>query len=533
VPVSYVTASFTTAAQYVSRSNCPPLQVSCTSTTFDITQYAWDFGDGSPQLTVPDPVHTYSKAGKHYITLNAAGPGTTVTVVDSVTVNGPYGTSREHSSKQFPLGCSPYRFVPHGYDLLYPGLGGWDGADRIISGYCGFSCLRGARHIYTRPYPQRCGRLQRSLLRRPKFQGIINAPDSGCAGIPLTFGATPAIGGPPWPGGPTGPGSSPTYGWIFPGGHTDTAQKPAPLTLAQGNDTVLLVVEFNGCYDTSSAILQVFPDPIPSIMPGDTVVCRGSPVPLSASGGISYQWGDTAGLSSSTTASPVALPAATSTYTVQVWNGHGCSARDSAFISVIQPFILRVTADTAVCLGDSLTLPVSGGSVTLHAEGSGDVASWSWSPATYLNCTACEDPQSTPLRNITYTVTGKTAEGCTASDTVVVQVICMASNVRVPGAFTPNNDGINDVFYPMGQGVSLVKEFRVYGRWGNLVFERHNAPFGDPSSGWDGRAAGKDQPPGAYIYELVLQCITGETFDLKGSVMLESIIKVCKNKDNG
>jgi gliding motility-associated-like protein len=120
-----------------------------------------------------------------------------------------------------------------------------------------------------------------------------------------------------------------------------------------------------------------------------------------------------------------------------------------------------------------------------------------------------------------YTVTAYTQYGCQASDTVKIILVCHEENVVIPGAFTPNNDGINDIFYPLGKGAKIIRSFMVYGRWGNLVFERHNISLNDISNGWDGKAAGIDQPVGAYIYFLDIICDTGDEFTKKGTVMLE------------
>lgn len=77
------------------------------------------------------------------------------------------------------------------------------------------------------------------------------------------------------------------------------------------------------------------------------------------------------------------------------------------------------------------------------------------------------------------------------------------------------------MFYPRGSGVRVVSSFLIYGRWGKLVFERHNVPLDDAGSGWDGTSGGVDQPIGAYVYEMVLICDTGETFVRKGTILLE------------
>ena len=674
VPVSYVSASFTTTARYLEQGNCPPLQVSCTSTTSNVTAYVWNFGDGSPLVTAPNPVHTYSTAGKYYITLNATGMGVTVTALDSVTVGGPYGQLEvAQTNGCSPAGAvltaanlsdvvsfsldlgdgtvvtaqSPDTVIAHVYTtagVYSPILTATDAVGCTVAYYppnpivadslktaftpdiqrlCDSGLVRYDATVYSLSQ-SRLGDSVRyhwtfgtgnpgdtSDLPDPAFyytapgtytvqfsalsvpgclstvtdsiqvvQGMraaIGGPDSGCVGtaIALTALAAGPVGG--------GAGIVPAYTWLFPGGRTDAAATPSSILLPQGADTVLLITTANGCSDTAVSAIRVYAPPIPLVTPADTTICKGDSLALSASGGIAYQWNDTTGLSSYT-----AVPVATATYIVLVTDAHGCTARDSARVGVISPFTLRFPPDTSVCLGDSLVLPVSGaaayrwittgpisdttsanpvlspvvntpyevigyaplycfadtatvlvsvvakptvsvppvapvsgGSVLLQATGSPDVVSWSWSPATWLSCTDCASTYSTPQGNIVYTVTGRTVGGCAAEDTVVVRVACMASNVRVPGAFTPNNDGINDFFYPMGQGVSLIRSFRVYGRWGNLVFEQHDVPFGGSGSGWDGKAGGMDQPTGVYVYDILLQCITGEIFELKGTVLLE------------
>ena len=163
----------------------------------------------------------------------------------------------------------------------------------------------------------------------------------------------------------------------------------------------------------------------------------------------------------------------------------------------------------------------AGNSVTLQATGSADVATWQWSPDDYLNCGTCSSTDATPQASMVYTVTGKTQYGCAASDTVSIHLVCFEDRVAIPQAFTPNHDGFNDVFYPKGRGIKVVQSIRIYGRWGNLVYERHNVPLDDSGSGWDGTNGGVDQPTGGYIYEMVFVCETGDVFSKKGTVLLE------------
>ena len=76
------------------------------------------------------------------------------------------------------------------------------------------------------------------------------------------------------------------------------------------------------------------------------------------------------------------------------------------------------------------------------------------------------------------------------------------------------------MFYIKGRGLRIIRSFRVYGRWGEIVFKKKNINIDDRSAGWNGYINGQPAPPGAYVYFAELICDTGEPFELKGSVLL-------------
>jgi gliding motility-associated-like protein len=76
---------------------------------------------------------------------------------------------------------------------------------------------------------------------------------------------------------------------------------------------------------------------------------------------------------------------------------------------------------------------------------------------------------------------------CQAYDTIKIKVFCASSQVFVPNAFTPDGDGLNDILMVRGIGIVTVKSFRIFNRWGELVFERSNFPPNDPTYGSDGK----------------------------------------------
>jgi gliding motility-associated-like protein len=93
-------------------------------------------------------------------------------------------------------------------------------------------------------------------------------------------------------------------------------------------------------------------------------------------------------------------------------------------------------------------------------------------------------------KDISYIVKVTTAYGCSATDTIGIKVFCENAQVYIPNAFSPDGDGINDILMVRGKGIQAVKSFRVFNRWGEVVFERNNFPPYDPAFGWDGKIKG-------------------------------------------
>jgi gliding motility-associated-like protein len=106
--------------------------------------------------------------------------------------------------------------------------------------------------------------------------------------------------------------------------------------------------------------------------------------------------------------------------------------------------------------------------------------------------------------------------GCTASDSVMIKIISSCEeDLFVPNLFTPNNDGKNDVLYVRGNGVQAIETFRVFDRWGNLVFETD-----DMTKGWDGSYKGSMLNDGVFVYYVKGACSDGAAIDKKGNVTL-------------
>ncbi|MBK6633702.1 MAG: gliding motility-associated C-terminal domain-containing protein [Chitinophagaceae bacterium] len=109
-------------------------------------------------------------------------------------------------------------------------------------------------------------------------------------------------------------------------------------------------------------------------------------------------------------------------------------------------------------------------------------------------------------RNITYYVTAVNAVGCMAMDTINIKVY-QGPELYVPNAFTPNGDGLNDVLKVIAIGMKEFHFFRIYNRYGQLIFSTT-----DPGQGWDGRMSGKLQNMGTYVW-------MAEAVDYRGNLI--------------
>jgi gliding motility-associated-like protein len=110
--------------------------------------------------------------------------------------------------------------------------------------------------------------------------------------------------------------------------------------------------------------------------------------------------------------------------------------------------------------------------------------------------------------------------GCIATDSVRIAVI-KNRPVYIPNAFSPNNDGPNDLFTVYaGPAVESVQSLRVFDRWGNLVFERGEFAPNDESMGWDGRFDGRLMNGGVFVYFAEVRFIDGLVVNFKGDVTL-------------
>ena len=171
-------------------------------------------------------------------------------------------------------------------------------------------------------------------------------------------------------------------------------------------------------------------------------------------------------------------------------------------------------------LGADLTLPTGTLYPLRTIIRNGPIAQYLWTPATDLSCSTCPLPIATIKKDISYIVKVTTNYGCQASDTINIKTFCESAQVFIPNAFSPDGDGVNDILMVRGTGIAMVKSFRIFNRWGEVVFERSSFPPNNPTYGWDGKVKGIVGGPEVYVYTAEVICENGTSYVYKGNTTI-------------
>lgn len=264
------------------------------------------------------------------------------------------------------------------------------------------------------------------------------------------------------------------------------------------------------CSRLDSVIVYVNPSPVADAGP-DITICYGQDIQLNGSGGVSYFWYPYSYLDNVRIPNPTAkqLPGSIRYY-LNVINDKGCYSlkRDSVFITVTRPAAVDAGRDTVLAIGQALPLFARDVNNTGFNQ-------YEWYPNYGLNNANIQNPLLVADRDLTYTVTARSSIGCMATDQIRVKVY-KGPDIYVPNAFTPNNDGLNDILKAIPVGIRDFHYFRIFDRWGKPVFVTDNA-----GTGWDGRVKGNVVvTTGTYIWMAEGIDYLGNIVRRKGSVLI-------------
>ena len=198
-------------------------------------------------------------------------------------------------------------------------------------------------------------------------------------------------------------------------------------------------------------------------------------------------------------------------YEVFVSDLAGCSQIFETEVGAPDPILLDLGEDQTIKLGESTDVEA----IVFNSD---IIYDWTANNVS-LACLDCDEINVTPVGNTLYQLTVvDTISGCTATAEMIVKVI-LERNVYVPNAFSPNGDGINDMFFiNAGPEVQEIKHLRVFNRWGALVYEIKGALPNDFRVGWDGNFKGKLVESGVYIFITQVEFIDGEVLIYEGDI---------------
>lgn len=266
----------------------------------------------------------------------------------------------------------------------------------------------------------------------------------------------------------------------------------------------------NGCQETDSIRLTVAP--LSLSMPAALQACKtGDLLDLTVANGdprqqLTYTWSPAAVFISDPAKGPDAIIKAADNTLIQVKvsNQYGCTQTLSTAITALD------IRSKLTIQGDP-TLLRPGGQSVITVNGCSD-CTITWNPSTGLNNINGSRVIASPEETTTYTAT-VSKNGC--SDTISITIeVDRCVEPFLPNAFTPNNDGINDVLFVRVKDYDAL-HLIIYNRWGQEVFDTRN-----PDIGWDGTFRGRQLPPDIYGFYLEMTCKNGTEFKKKGSISL-------------
>jgi gliding motility-associated-like protein len=297
------------------------------------------------------------------------------------------------------------------------------------------------------------------------------------------------------------------YNWT-PASQLNNATLQNPLATTPSTTNYQVIARIGSCSAPGNILVTVIPYPVANAG-ADTTICFNTTASLHGfTDGSSLLWSPAATLSNAVIPDPIARPVRTTAYILNAFDTRGCPkpGRDTVLVTVLAPMNISAGRDTAVIIGESLHFNASGAD------------NYTWSPPNYLSSTTIADPIGTfteGSNGILYKVVGSNTAGCTDSAYITVRVFATGPYIFVPTGFTPNNDGRNDILRPIAVGMKEIQYFRVFNRWGQLVFDTRTN-----GQGWDGKVGGQLQSTNSFVWEVSAIDYRGALYFRKGVVTL-------------
>lgn len=283
-----------------------------------------------------------------------------------------------------------------------------------------------------------------------------------------------------------------------------TGATTASILISTPGTYSLTVTHPCGSFTASHTVSFLDPPALPVMV--DTVLCAGEVFNYAAPAGYtSYEWSHGPQSASISVAD-------TGTYTLVA--RHPCGDASTQLRLTYAPPLAVVLADLPVIpLGDQVRLQPQ--------ISSGNPVAWQWSPAEGLSCTDCPQPWLRPLQSGEYQLLVQDQYDCNATTRVSVVVDASQTKIYAPNAFSPNGDGVNDVWtLYAGPSTEKILALAVFDRWGGTVWQLTEEAANFPIDGWGGIIDGKSAATGVYVWWAEIRLINGEVVALQGEVVL-------------
>ncbi len=308
-----------------------------------------------------------------------------------------------------------------------------------------------------------------------------------------------------------------TAGYTYSWSNTDTTnifssidQNPIDLF---ANLYTVTITDSNGCEQIDSVIVDS-PEPLWAQVDADSVTCFGDSdgsIFINAQGGEAPFTYSLDGDNFSATSTFLGLESGG--YTAYIEDRNGCQTTFTTAVGGPEPIVVDLGDNFTINLGETANL-----NSTVTPAGN---YFYNWSPSDSLTCADCPNPDAIKLNfQTSFQLTVEDEFGCSARDVVTV-FVNKFRRVLVPTGFSPNGDGNNDVLRPHGDEGTTVNVFRVYDRWGELVYQ-NELPFGinDLDVGWDGLFRSKELNPAVFVWYMEVEYIDGAKGNHKGQTTL-------------
>lgn len=500
-----------------STGTCFPFSITFTNIVLPSTLTTWSFGDGA--FNQGDIVtHTYNSTGTFQVKMTSQYPGgCKFEATKTVTLTGPTGVFKYDHDKICGKQSVQFQVSSSNIDSVKWNFG--DGISTVIADKLVY-------HQYLQP-----GTFVPSFellagpggLCKTKFNGpdtlFVDYIKAGfkttnlneCTVTHTAFTDTSrAFGG------------IKSYSWSLGDGSSSIERNPTHDYYASSVRNIREIVYGNsGCTDTANFSIPIRVWNIPQVKTNtDTSACVGQIVNYAASifspdAIKSTIWNFSNGSGASTISYPKAYSFPGTYMAIFIATTiNDCSDTARLPINIYATPTVNLGSDRILSTGTLLPLNT--------IVSNGPIATWDWKPTTNLSCNNCATPTANIKNDISYILNATDTHGCNATDTINIKVFCESTQVYIPSVFTPDNDGLNDILMVRGTGIRTIKYFRIFNRWGEVVFERSNFTPNEKSNGWDGKVKNVPAPPDIYVYTCEVICDNGNSFTYKGNT---SIVK--------